>query len=44
LCQVEAHFGPIGDSVRLGARSAYVFAECTTGIEIFSGTPDSTSR
>jgi hypothetical protein len=88
-CQVEARFGPFGDSVILGRRSVYslrrmyhrhgnlfkhtrwyfsvtlvksklvldhleielistqyrcmVCTECTTGMEIFLGTPDGTS-
>jgi hypothetical protein len=44
VCQLKVHFGPFGDSVNLGARLVYVCAERTTGMEIFSGTPDGTSR
>jgi hypothetical protein len=43
VCQVEVHFGLFRDSINLGARQVYSCAECTMGMEIFSGTPDGTS-
>jgi len=34
VCQVEAHFGPFGDSVNLGARLVHGCDESTIGMEI----------
>jgi hypothetical protein len=44
VCQVEARFGPLRDSVNLSARWVHVCAECTTGMEINLGTTNGTSR
>ena len=42
--QVEARFGPFGDSANLGARLAHGFSECTIGSEITLDAPDGTPR
>jgi hypothetical protein len=42
--QVEACFRPFGVVLILTQDRCTVCAECTTGMEIFSGTPDGTSR
>ena len=42
--QVEAHFGPFGDSANLDARSCTVCAECTIGSEIILDALDGTLR
>ena len=44
VSQVEACFGPFGDSVNLGATKVHVRAECTMGMEIIFGTADGTPR
>jgi hypothetical protein len=41
VCQLEARFGPFGDSVSLGDR-CIVCAECTMGMVICLSTPDGT--
>jgi hypothetical protein len=41
--QMEAHFGPFGDSINLLTRVT-VCAECAIGLEIISGAPDGTPR
>ena len=42
--QVEAHFGPLGDSANLDADRCTVCAKRTTGSEIVVDTPDRTPR
>jgi hypothetical protein len=42
--QVEARFGPFGDSANLKARYVHGLHEHTSGSEIILGTPDGTSR
>jgi hypothetical protein len=42
--QVEARFGPIGDSVNVSADRCTVCIECTTGKQIILSTPDDTPR
>jgi hypothetical protein len=44
VCQVKAHFSLVGDSLNLGANWCTACPECTTGMEIFLGTPKGTSR
>jgi hypothetical protein len=43
VVQVEARFGPFGDSVNLSDRCT-VCVVCTTDLEIILGTPDGTPR
>jgi hypothetical protein len=43
VCHVKVRFDPFGDSVSLGTYWCTVYTECTTGMKIFLGTPDSTS-
>jgi hypothetical protein len=40
--KAEAHFYPFGDSYNSVQERCTVCAECTTGLEIALGTPDST--
>ena len=40
--QLEARFGPFGDSANLGARSCMICAKRTIGSEIILDTPDGT--
>ena len=42
--QVEARFGPLGDSTNLDADRCMVFAKCTIGSEIVLDAPDRTPR
>jgi hypothetical protein len=42
MCQVEAHFGPFGDSVNLGARSVPSLRRMYHGMAIVLGAPDGT--
>ena len=42
--QLEARFGPFGDSANLDARSCKVCAERTIGSEIVLDAPDGTPR
>ena len=42
--QVEAHFGPLGDSANLGADRCTVCAKHTIGSEIVFDAPDGTPR
>ena len=42
--QVEAHFGPLGDSANLDADRCMVCAKCTIGSEIVVDAPDGTPR
>jgi hypothetical protein len=42
--QVDACFGPFGDSANLDAIYVHVCAECTIGSEIILDTPDRTHR
>jgi hypothetical protein len=42
--QVEARFGPFGDSATLDARLVHVCVERTIGSEILLEAPDGTSR
>jgi hypothetical protein len=42
--QVEARFGPFGDSTNLDTRYVHVSAECATSSKIISDTPNRTSR
>ena len=42
--QVEARFGPLGDSANLDADWCTVCAKCTIGSEIVSDAPDGTPR
>ena len=42
--QVEASFGPFGDSANLDARSVHGLAERTIGSEIVLDAPDGTPR
>jgi hypothetical protein len=44
VCHVEAYFGSFGDSVNLRARLVHGLRRVHTGMEIFSGTHDGTSR
>jgi hypothetical protein len=43
VCQVEAHFVLFGDSINIAQDKCMVYAECTIGMENFSGTPDGIS-
>ena len=42
--QVEAHFGPLGDSANLDADRCMVCAKCTIGFEILLDAPNGTPR
>ena len=42
--QVEARFGPLGDSANLDADRCMVCAKCTIGPEIILDAPDGTAR
>ena len=42
--EVEAHFGPFGDSANLDADKYTVCAKCTIGSEIILDAPDGTPR
>ena len=42
--QVEARFGPLGDSANLDADRCTVCAKCTIGSEIVVDAPDGTPR
>ena len=42
--QVEAHFGPLGDSANLDADRCTVCAKCTIGSKIVLDAPDGTPR
>ena len=42
--QVEAHFGPLGDSANPDAGRCTVCAKCTIGSEIILDAPDGTPR
>jgi hypothetical protein len=42
--QVEAHFGPFGDSANLDANGCIVYAERNIFSEIVLDTPDGTTR
>ena len=42
--QVEARFGPLGDSANLDADRCKVCAKCSIGSEIVLDAPDGTSR
>jgi hypothetical protein len=42
--QVEAPFGPLEIVIVLALDRCTVCAECTMGMEIYSSTPDGTSR
>ena len=42
--QLEARFGPFGDSANLDARSVHGFPECTIGSKIVLYAPDGTPR
>ena len=42
--QVEAHFGPFGDSANLDVDRCMVCAEHTIGLEIILDAPDGTPR
>jgi hypothetical protein len=47
LCDMghmESHFGPFGDSVRVGARQVHGLRKYTAGSEIVLDTPDGTPR
>ena len=44
VAQVEAHFGPFGDSANLDADRKTVCVECTIGFKIVLDTPDGTPR
>jgi hypothetical protein len=42
--QVEARFGPFGDSVNLNAREVHGLRQCSLGLQIILGTLDRTPR
>ena len=42
--QLEAHFGPFGDTANLDARLVHVCADGTTSSEIVLDAPDRTPR
>ena len=42
--QVEAYFGPLGDSANLDADTCTVCAKCTIGSKIVLDAPDGTPR
>jgi hypothetical protein len=42
--QLEARFGPFGDSANLTQDRCTVCGECTMGLEIILDTPDGTPR
>jgi hypothetical protein len=42
--QVEARFGPFGDSANLDANGCIVYGERNIGSEIILDTPDGTTR
>jgi hypothetical protein len=42
--QMEAHFGPLGDSVNLDARLVHSLRECAIGSEIVLSAPDGNPR
>ena len=42
--QVEAYFGPLGDSANLDADRCTVCAKCTIGSKIVLDAPDGTPR
>jgi hypothetical protein len=42
--QVEARFGPFGDSATLDARLVHICVECTIGSEIVLESPDGTPQ
>ena len=42
--QVEARFGPFGDSLILTQDRRQVYAECTICLEVILDTPDRTPR
>jgi hypothetical protein len=42
--QVEARFGPFGDSATLMQDRCIIYAKCTIGSEIVLVTPDGTPR
>jgi hypothetical protein len=42
--QVEAHFGPVEVVLILTQDRSTVCVQCIAGMEIFSSTPDGTSR
>jgi hypothetical protein len=44
VCQVDAYFGPFGDSVSLDGRKVHVCAERIIGLEIILDAPDGPPR
>jgi hypothetical protein len=43
-CHMKAYFGPFGDSVNQCVRLVHGLRRVHIGMEIFSSTPDGTSR
>jgi hypothetical protein len=42
--QVEAHFGPFGDSANLDVARCTICAECTIGLQTILDAPNGTPR